>query len=501
VNGREATDVAEVVVNDAPTFSVMTTDASCDDANGAASITGASAPDLTYEWSTGESGMSISNLTDGTYSVTATSPAGCTAVEIFTISTTPGVRARIKCDNPELVTRDVSLVQECDRPFMAGFWTGNLMFDVPSASTRFDIIDGKFVENPANGTATFTAKLANQGVSTASFNVVVNFTGRTSIPPVGSPKENDQCIGDVDNTDWYYYTDFDGQMIGTEDLAGTVIDILPFGESFQVGTGANLYDETTFGASGWLQFDITSQPDDTALVLRNRGRGDINVNLTGDADTPPVANDCLNIVPGQSSVLTAFASSGTPEFTYEWSTGETTPTIVVSPTEFAFYRVTITDANGCMDEELVFIRMVDPGSARTAVTETENGTQEVEVGDLTDTETAAATVAEEAKLSVPTPAASATVLGNGEFVFELAQNAPNPFSNETVIRFTLPEAGNATLTVTDLAGRTLREIRQDFAAGQNLVQLDGDGLAAGTYVYTLMFNGQRLTRRMIHMPR
>jgi len=43
--------------------------------------------------------------------------------------------------------------------------------------------------------------------------------------------------------------------------------------------------------------------------------------------------------------------------------------------------------------------------------------------------------------------------------FNLSQNEPNPFKESTVIGFTLPEAGKATITVYDVAGKVVKQLR------------------------------------------
>ena len=50
---------------------------------------------------------------------------------------------------------------------------------------------------------------------------------------------------------------------------------------------------------------------------------------------------------GQTSILTASASGGTPPYAYEWSTGESTQSISVSPSENTTYGVTVVDSDGC----------------------------------------------------------------------------------------------------------------------------------------------------------
>ena len=111
------------------------------------------------------------------------------------------------------------------------------------------VTDGSFTEGP-DGTAQLTATYTNKANSNLIFEAAIAFSGRTFTPPANSPKENDVCIGDVDNSDWYYYTSTQGVLIGQGDLAGAVINISRFGEAFQVGTGANLNVESEYGAFG-----------------------------------------------------------------------------------------------------------------------------------------------------------------------------------------------------------------------------------------------------------
>src|SRR5690606_17434669 len=47
------------------------------------------------------------------------------------------------------------------------------------------------------------------------------------------------------------------------------------------------------------------------------------------------------------ATLVAGVSSGTAPYTYSWSTGATTSSITVSPTETTIYEVTVTDQSGC----------------------------------------------------------------------------------------------------------------------------------------------------------
>lgn len=82
--------------------------------------------------------------------------------------------------------------------------------------------------------------------------------------------------------------------------------------------------------------------------------------------------------------------------------------------------------------------------------------------------------------------------------FELYQNRPNPFSDKTTIAFYLPEAGVATLEISDLNGRMLTRIEGDYAQGFQEITLDKDALdATGVLYYQLKTAKYSATKRMV----
>jgi hypothetical protein len=82
--------------------------------------------------------------------------------------------------------------------------------------------------------------------------------------------------------------------------------------------------------------------------------------------------------------------------------------------------------------------------------------------------------------------------------FELYQNAPNPFSETTKIGFSLPQAGNAILTIRDASGRLLRTIDRNFVKGYNEVNFSKNELnAKGVLYYQLETVGHAATKKMI----
>ena len=80
----------------------------------------------------------------------------------------------------------------------------------------------------------------------------------------------------------------------------------------------------------------------------------------------------------------------------------------------------------------------------------------------------------------------------------LEDNYPNPFNPSTMIRFSLPEPGRATLSVYDMSGRLVATLADRyFEAGTHNAAFDGSSLASGTYYYTIRTADRVETRLML----
>ena len=79
----------------------------------------------------------------------------------------------------------------------------------------------------------------------------------------------------------------------------------------------------------------------------------------------------------------------------------------------------------------------------------------------------------------------------------LYQNNPNPFTENTVIKYSVPEdAGDAWLYVFDMQGAMLKQMRLDTKSDRVILQ--GGDLKPGMYLYSLIVNGKEVdTKRMI----
>jgi len=83
--------------------------------------------------------------------------------------------------------------------------------------------------------------------------------------------------------------------------------------------------------------------------------------------------------------------------------------------------------------------------------------------------------------------------------FDLFQNKPNPFKNETVIGFALPSASKAKITILDMQGRTLHVIEGDYAIGYNEIVIDRTDLPRGVFYYHLETAFGTKVQKMMHI--
>ena len=80
--------------------------------------------------------------------------------------------------------------------------------------------------------------------------------------------------------------------------------------------------------------------------------------------------------------------------------------------------------------------------------------------------------------------------------FALMQNTPNPFRDQTVIGFVLPEAASARLTIYDVSGKQVKLVSGDYEAGYNEISLNKTDLAEGMLYYQLETATNTATKKM-----
>jgi len=85
---------------------------------------------------------------------------------------------------------------------------------------------------------------------------------------------------------------------------------------------------------------------------------------------------------------------------------------------------------------------------------------------------------------------------------ELSQNYPNPFNEVTNIEIKLPSDGEAQLYVSDVIGQVKLVVKKGYLTkGKHhfVFSLDRNVFSSGIYFYTLEFNGQSQTKKMIYL--
>ncbi len=81
--------------------------------------------------------------------------------------------------------------------------------------------------------------------------------------------------------------------------------------------------------------------------------------------------------------------------------------------------------------------------------------------------------------------------------FSVGQNIPNPASSIASIPVYLPKTANVHLSVSNLLGKNVVEKNVILQKGGTSLPLDVQGLPSGIYLYTITYNNQSFTRRMI----
>lgn len=87
---------------------------------------------------------------------------------------------------------------------------------------------------------------------------------------------------------------------------------------------------------------------------------------------------------------------------------------------------------------------------------------------------------------------------SGGLLFELKQNYPNPFRNQTTVEFVLPQQGRATLALFDLNGKRVQTLLDETRGkGVHIVTLHTQKLTSGIYYLRLESGGSNAVRKII----
>lgn len=93
--------------------------------------------------------------------------------------------------------------------------------------------------------------------------------------------------------------------------------------------------------------------------------------------------------------------------------------------------------------------------------------------------------------------AATNVRSAGTAPVMLLNSSPNPFSDQTTIHFTLPEAGRTRLSVYDMSGKAVNVlVNAHLSAGKYAVQFKADRHPSGVYLLELNYNGKVSTKKL-----
>ena len=98
----------------------------------------------------------------------------------------------------------------------------------------------------------------------------------------------------------------------------------------------------------------------------------------------------------------------------------------------------------------------------------------------------------------PQESTSLETVNSKIFKYELNQNYPNPFNPSTVIKFSIPKAGETKLEVYNLLGqKVVTLINKKLMQGTYEYKFDGSNFVSGIYIYKLASGGFTKIKKMI----
>ncbi len=295
---------ATLTVNPAVTVSATSTNVSCNAGNnGNASVsvlTGT--PNYTYNWSSGQTTASLTNIAAGTYTVTVTDSKGCTATATKTITQPTAI-------SPSYTVTNVS----CN-----GGNNGALAANVSGGTSPYTYNWGSGITTPgrtnlAAGNYTVTITDANNCSSSVTKTVT-----QPAVLSTSSSKTNPSCS----------YNSNGSITLASTGGTGTYT----YNWSGGLGSGA----AKTNLAAGTYSVTTTDQNNCTTITTHT---------LTAPSAITVATTSASAICTAANGSITALASGGTGTLSYHWSTGVNSAALnnVLPGT----YGLTVTDANSC----------------------------------------------------------------------------------------------------------------------------------------------------------
>jgi len=345
---------------------------------------------FSYLWNTGSNQQSISNLSEGTYTITATDALGCTAEQSITFN------------DPPAITIDV--ITQTDATCFGGS-DGVIRVDAEQGRAPYSYRwahgpNGALITGLSAGNYTVTVTDANGCTASTTYSI-----GQTPEITIGFPAGNGiSCFGEADgavvaqasggNGNFSYAwsngattpnnTDLSAgtyTVTATDGQGCTEVGSFTFSNPPQVTVGVLTQTDVSCpggndgsirvrGANGVTPYSFQWGHGPTTPLITNLTAGTYTVTVTDNngctgsrsitidegSSGPSVGVTVTNVSCfGESDgTATATVNGGTPPFSYSWSnTTQTTSTITNLPS--GPYTVTVTDANGCTGSRSNFV--------------------------------------------------------------------------------------------------------------------------------------------------
>ena len=286
--------------------------------SGSAAISGSPASGYSYSWSTNpvQTGITAGSLAPGNYTVTATSPEGCTATETFTVN---------DASSPMEATAHAIGLITCQ--------SGNAGVVEVTISGGFSPYS--FLWN----TGATTNQISQLGAGTYTV-TVTDVNGCTAIASASLVQQSGAISASVSNVSMV--SCFGGNNGSAEVIpqGGTA----PFSYVWSNGESTSVASNLAAGI-----FTVTVSDVNGCSALQN-----INITEPALELTPMVTYlnhvQCYN---GNNGSVTVLNDGGTAPYFYLWSDGSTSSAL--NAITAGIYSVTVTDANGCTDTLSVMI--------------------------------------------------------------------------------------------------------------------------------------------------
>jgi len=340
-DANDCTQTATATIGEPPTIELLSTpaDASCNGiADGAIdlSVVGGT-PGYSFSWSNGETVQNLANIAAGTYTVTVADVNGCMEIETAIVGEPPAILTGTAITNAGCAGATNGAI---DLTVSGG--TPGYSFEWSTGSTEEDLTD------VAAGTYTVTITDAADCTQTATAAV-----GQVTTLAAASSQTDVSCFGLFDGTAEVSASGGDpdySYLWSTNETTASVSNL-----------AAGTYTVTVTDNAGCSQTAEVSISEPPALT----------------AGSVWQAQACQQSI----GTVTLTVAGGTPDYTFEWSTGASTQNLEdVAP---EFYTVTVTDANGCTLESTNTVVQPPPAlSVQTAFAQTNCPGELLVVGDL-----------------------------------------------------------------------------------------------------------------------